>query len=98
MINELVIAIVLTIGISALCSTLEALILSVTSAEIACLRQMSKSNDVGVDFIVSTTKVITGENLLRNINQKEDLGIYDESDGDRGVPWSIFGNMNLAKQ
>ena len=69
----------------------------VTSAEIACLRQMSKSNDVGVDFIVSTTKVITGENLLRNMNQKEDLGIYDESDGDRGVPWSIFGNMNLAK-
>ena len=59
---------------------------------------MSKSNDVGVDFIVSTTKVITGENLLRNMNQKEDLGIYDESDGDRGVPWSIFGNMNLAKQ
>lgn len=69
----------------------------VTSAEIACLRQMSKSSDVGVDFIVSTTKVITGENLLRNMNQKEDLGIYDESDGDRGVPWSIFGKMSLGR-
>ena len=34
MINELIIAISLTIGISALCSTLEALILSVTTAEI----------------------------------------------------------------
>ena len=62
----------------------------VTSAEISCLRQMSKSSEVGVDFIVATTKVITGENLLRNMNQKEDLGIYDESDGDRGVPWSIL--------
>ena len=41
MINELVIAIVLTIGISALCSTLEALILSVTSAEIESLKLKS---------------------------------------------------------
>ena len=49
---------------------------------------MSKSSEAGVDFIVATTKVITGENLLRNMNQKEDLGIY--GDGDRGVPWSIL--------
>ena len=41
MINELIIAIVLTIGISALCSTLEALILSVTSAEIESLKLKS---------------------------------------------------------
>ena len=43
MIYELVIAISLTIGISALCSTLEALILSVTSAEIEGLKLNSPS-------------------------------------------------------
>lgn len=42
MINELVIAVSLTIGISALCSTLEALILSVTTAEIENLKLVSK--------------------------------------------------------
>ncbi len=42
MINELVIAVSLTIGISALCSTLEALILSVTTAEIENLKLVSQ--------------------------------------------------------
>jgi vacuolar protein sorting-associated protein 33A len=67
----------------------------VTSAEISCLRQMSKSSDTGVEFIVATTKIITGENLLRNINQKQELGIFDDVSGDGSVPWAVLGAMNL---
>ena len=39
---ELITAICLTIGISALCSTLEAMILSITSAEIEAQKEKTK--------------------------------------------------------
>ena len=39
----------------------------VTSAEIAALRFLSAQEGMGYDFLVATTKVITGNTLLRPI-------------------------------
>jgi CBS domain containing-hemolysin-like protein len=70
MINDLIIAIVLTIGISALCSTLEALILSVTSAEIESFKLKSpKRGKLLEKFhkeIEETTSAILSLNTIAN--------------------------------
>ena len=70
MINELIIAIALTIGISALCSTLEALILSVTSAEIESLKLKSPKRGVLLEKfhkeIEETTSAILSLNTIAN--------------------------------
>ena len=70
MINELIIAILLTIGISALCSTLEALILSVTSAETESLKlKSSKRGKLLEKFhkeIEETSSAILSLNTIAN--------------------------------
>ena len=43
MVSQLVIAVVLTIGVSALCSILEAMVLSLTTAEIENLKKISSA-------------------------------------------------------
>jgi CBS domain containing-hemolysin-like protein len=69
-INELIIAIILTIGISALCSTLEALILSVTSAEIENLKLKSPNKGKLVEKfhkeIEETSSAILSLNTIAN--------------------------------
>jgi len=69
-INELIIAIVLTIGISALCSMLEALILSVTSAEIENLKLKSPNKGKLVEKfhkeIEETSSAILSLNTIAN--------------------------------
>lgn len=36
----------------------------VTFAEISCMRFMSEKMNVGVDFIVGTTKIVSGKGML----------------------------------
>ncbi len=70
MITELVIAIALTIGVSALCSTLEAMILSATPAEIETLKKKSpkkgKLLEKFRDEIEETTSSILSLNTIAN--------------------------------
>lgn len=70
MITELVIAIALTIGVSALCSTLEAMILSVTPAEIETLKKKSPKKgellEKHRDEIEETTSSILSLNTIAN--------------------------------
>ena len=46
MISQLVIAVVLTIGVSALCSILEAMILSLTTAEVENFKKRHPSEEI----------------------------------------------------
>ena len=70
MITELVIAIALTIGVSALCSTLEAMILSVTPVEIESLKKKSPKKGALLekfrDEIEETTSSILSLNTIAN--------------------------------
>ena len=70
MINELIIAVSLTIGISALCSTLEAIILSVTTAEIENLKLSSKKKGLLLEKfhieIEETSSAILSLNTIAN--------------------------------
>ena len=70
MINELIIAVSLTIGISALCSTLEAIILSVTTAEIENLKLSSEKKGLLLEKfhneIEETSSAILSLNTIAN--------------------------------
>ena len=68
--GELIVAISLTIGISALCSTLEAMILSVTSAELETFKKISPKRGLLLEKfrneIEETTSAILSLNTIAN--------------------------------
>lgn len=95
MTSELVIAIILTIGISALCSTLEAMILSVTSAEIESLKKSSPKRGLMLEKfrneIEETSSAILSLNTIANtLGATLVGGLAEKSFGGEGNNLLIF--------
>ena len=91
---ELITAICLTIGISALCSTLEAMILSITSAEIEAQRKKTKEKKLLESFKVEleeTTSAILSLNTIANtLGATLAGGLAEKSFGDEGNNLFVF--------
>ena len=99
---ELIVAVTLTIGISALCSTLEAMILSITPAEIEALKKNSsrkgKMLEKYREEIEETTSSILSLNTIANtLGATLVGGLAEKAFGDGGNSLLIFaGGMTLG--
>ena len=99
---ELIVAVALTIGISALCSTLEAMILSITPAEIEALKKKSSRKGKMLDRyreeIEETTSSILSLNTIANtLGATLVGGLAEKAFGDGGNSLLIFaGGMTLG--
>ena len=99
---ELIVAVTLTIGISALCSTLEAMILSITPAEIEALKKNSyrkgKMLERYREEIEETTSSILSLNTIANtLGATLVGGLAEKAFGDGGNSLLIFaGGMTLG--
>jgi CBS domain containing-hemolysin-like protein len=99
---ELIVAIALTIGISALCSTLEAMILSITPVEIESLKKKSsrkgKLLEKYREEIEETTSSILSLNTIANtLGATLVGGLAEKAFGDGGDSLLIFaGGMTLG--
>jgi CBS domain containing-hemolysin-like protein len=102
MISQLVIAVVLTIGISALCSVLEAMILSITTAEIESFKnKCPKRGKILESFrseIEETSSAILSLNTIANtLGATLAGGLAEKALGDGGNSLVIFaGGMTLG--
>jgi CBS domain containing-hemolysin-like protein len=99
---ELIVAIALTIGISALCSTLEAMILSITPVEIESLKKKSSRKGKLLERyreeIEETTSSILSLNTIANtLGATLVGGLAEKAFGDGGNSLLIFaGGMTLG--
>jgi len=99
---ELIVAVALTIGISALCSTLEAMILSITPAEIEALKKKSSRKGKILERyreeIEETTSSILSLNTIANtLGATLVGGLAEKAFGDGGNSLLIFaGGMTLG--
>ena len=99
---ELIVAVALTIGISALCSTLEAMILSITPAEIEALKKKSSRKGKMLERyreeIEETTSSILSLNTIANtLGATLVGGLAEKAFGDGGNSLLIFaGGMTLG--
>ncbi|MBT6849968.1 MAG: HlyC/CorC family transporter [Opitutae bacterium] len=99
---ELIVAVALTIGISALCSTLEAMILSITPAEIEALKKNSSRKGKMLERyreeIEETTSSILSLNTIANtLGATLVGGLAEKAFGDGGNSLLIFaGGMTLG--
>ncbi|MBT3568888.1 MAG: HlyC/CorC family transporter [Opitutae bacterium] len=99
---ELIVAVALTIGISALCSTLEAMILSITPAEIEALKKNSSRKGKILERyreeIEETTSSILSLNTIANtLGATLVGGLAEKAFGDGGNSLLIFaGGMTLG--
>lgn len=99
---ELIVAIALTIGISALCSTLEAMILSITPIEIESLKKKSSRKGKLLERyreeIEETTSSILSLNTIANtLGATLVGGLAEKAFGDGGNSLLIFaGGMTLG--
>ena len=99
---ELIVAVTLTIGISALCSTLEAMILSITPAEIEALKKNSSRKGKMLERyreeIEETTSSILSLNTIANtLGATLAGGLAEKAFGDGGNSLLIFaGGMTLG--
>ena len=99
---ELIVAVTLTIGISALCSTLEAMILSITPAEIEALKKNSSRKGKMLERyrkeIEETTSSILSLNTIANtLGATLVGGLAEKAFGDGGNSLLIFaGGMTLG--
>jgi CBS domain containing-hemolysin-like protein len=99
---ELIVAIVLTVGVSALCSTLEAMILSITPVEIESLKKKSSQKGKLLERyreeIEETTSSILSLNTIANtLGATLVGGLAEKAFGDGGNSLLIFaGGMTLG--
>jgi len=99
---ELIVAVALTIGISALCSTLEAMILSITPAEIEALKKKSSRKGKMLERyreeIEETTSSILSLNTIANtLGATLVGGLAEKAFGDGGNSLLVFaGGMTLG--
>jgi CBS domain containing-hemolysin-like protein len=99
---ELIVAVALTIGVSALCSTLEAMILSITPAEIEALKKKSSRKGKMLERyreeIEETTSSILSLNTIANtLGATLVGGLAEKAFGDGGDSVLIFaGGMTLG--
>ena len=101
MVSQLVIAVVLTIGVSALCSILEALILSVTTAEIENFKKVSQRGALIEKYrneIDETSSAILSLNTIANtLGATLAGGLAEKAFGDGSNSILIFaGGMTLG--
>ena len=102
MVSQLVIAVVLTIGVSALCSILEAMVLSVTTAEIENFKKKSPKRGVLIEKyrneIDETSSAILSLNTIANTLGATLAGGLAEKafgDGSNSILW-FAGGMTLG--
>lgn len=92
---ELITAICLTIGISALCSTLEAMILSITSAEIEAQKEKNQRKgklleSFKVELEETTSAILSLNTIANTLGATLAGGLAEKSFGDEGNNLFIF--------
>ena len=92
---ELITAICLTIGISALCSTLEAMILSITSAEIEAQKEKNQRKgklleSFKVELEETTSAILSLNTIANTLGATLAGGLAEKSFGDEGNNLFVF--------